>query len=153
MCLRLSCCQFVDNEVIKSLCRCCPNLEGLYSLQGRVLLIGHFLSWATGAKSARKVHLLFNQWERTGMLLFQPIIIRTKTTRNLAYEVFFVSRAWSLVFPALICRFRFLGLDLPFVQIFLICICWCSLLAKALNTRKRASTCRESLMTLPFTNI
>ena len=56
MCLRLSCCQFVDNDVIKSLCQWCPNLEGLYFFKFRAPLSEHFLSLAIGAKNARKVH-------------------------------------------------------------------------------------------------
>lgn len=33
VCLRLSCCQFVDGEVIKTISKFCPNLEGLFLLK------------------------------------------------------------------------------------------------------------------------
>ena len=42
VCLRLSCCQFVDCEVIQSVSQYCPNLEGLSSTGCSV----------TGAKNA-----------------------------------------------------------------------------------------------------
>ena len=33
LCLRLSCCQFVDGEVIKTISKFCLNLEGLFLLK------------------------------------------------------------------------------------------------------------------------
>lgn len=55
VCLRLSCCQFVDDEVIKSLCQCCPNLEelDLQSCNSQSLSEGGLLSLKSLTKIKR----------------------------------------------------------------------------------------------------
>jgi len=55
VCLRLSCCPFVDNEVIKSVCQCCPNLEelDLQSCSSESLSEGGLLSLKSLTKMKR----------------------------------------------------------------------------------------------------
>lgn len=116
VCLRLSCCQYVDNEVIKSLCQCCPNLEGLYSFKFRALphwTFSEFSSWCQECCS------LTNQSE--------GVTFPTNHNLNQNHTWFssgVFSRAWSLVFPRIFADYVFLSSTFPFVQIFLTCIRW-----------------------------
>lgn len=65
VCLRLSCCQFVDNEVIKSLCQCCPNLEGVYFMQSRALLSEPFSEFSNWCQEClQSTYVVTNQSER-----------------------------------------------------------------------------------------
>lgn len=106
VCLRLSCCQYVDNEVIKSLCQCCPNLEGLYSFKFRALphwTFSEFSSWCQECCS------LTNQSEG----------VTFPTNHNLNQNHTWFSS--GVFFPRLVAgfsahiyRLRFLELDLPF---------------------------------------